>query len=129
MTAHLEEAAIVEAVLADEDRLHRCLHVVVDAASAGALEQSKSAVVCIEHHLLRLTRIGAHEQHPAMAEPDMGDLHDYGGPIQQNDFVAPVELIGFSRCEAQWDVGRSRRLPAILGPSPGVPTHGIVAAV
>ena len=31
VAAHLQEAAIVEAVLADEDRLHRRLHVVVDA--------------------------------------------------------------------------------------------------
>src|SRR5215469_16733122 len=38
MTAHLQEAAIVDAVLADEDRLYRRLHVVVDAASAGAFE-------------------------------------------------------------------------------------------
>src|ERR1700677_1538040 len=38
MTAHLQEAAIVEATLANEDRLHRRLHVVVDAASAGTLE-------------------------------------------------------------------------------------------
>ena len=37
--AHLEEAAIVLAVLADEDRLHRGLHVVVDAARAGAPEE------------------------------------------------------------------------------------------
>jgi hypothetical protein len=37
--AHLEEAAIVMAVLADEDRLHRRLHVVVDAAPAGAPEK------------------------------------------------------------------------------------------
>src|SRR5579883_1386872 len=34
MPAHLQEAAIVEPVLADEDRLHRRLHVVVDAARA-----------------------------------------------------------------------------------------------
>ena len=34
MRAHLEKAAIVLAVLADEDRLHRRLHVVVDAAGA-----------------------------------------------------------------------------------------------
>src|SRR5262252_3710279 len=40
VAAHLEEAAIVEAALANEDRLHRRLHVVVDAASTGPLEQS-----------------------------------------------------------------------------------------
>jgi hypothetical protein len=41
MTAHLQEAAIVEATLADEDRFHCRLHVVVDAAPAGPLDQSK----------------------------------------------------------------------------------------
>ena len=74
--AHLQEAAIVEAVLADEDRVHRRLHIVVDATSAGPLEQREGPVMGIEHHLLRLARIGAHEQHPAVAKPDVGDLHD-----------------------------------------------------
>src|SRR3954470_776204 len=41
MTAHLQEAAIVNAGLADKHRLHRRLHVVVDAAPAGTLEQRK----------------------------------------------------------------------------------------
>src|SRR6478735_2573747 len=41
VAAHLQEAAIVETALADEDRLHSRLHVVVDAAPAGALEQRK----------------------------------------------------------------------------------------
>src|SRR6516164_10105212 len=36
MRAHLEEAAIVLPILADEDRLHRRLHVVVDTTSACA---------------------------------------------------------------------------------------------
>jgi hypothetical protein len=46
MAAHLHEAAIVETPFADEDGLHRGLHVVVDATSAGALEQSERPVVC-----------------------------------------------------------------------------------
>ena len=75
MRAHLEEAAIVLAVLADEDRLHRRLHVVVDAACAGALEERERALVGVEHHLLRLARVGAHEHHPAVAEPNVRDLH------------------------------------------------------
>ena len=129
VAAHLQEAAIVEAVLADEDRLHRRLHVVVDAAAAGALEQSERPVVGVEHHLLRLARIGPHEQHPAVTEPDMGDLHGHRHAAQQDDLVAPVELVGFTRREAQRNVGRGRRGAVLLGPSPGVATNGIVAAV
>src|SRR5258708_18818259 len=77
VAAHLQEAAIVEALLADEDRLYRRLHVVVDAAPASALEQRKSPVVSLEHHLLRLALIHPPDQHAAVAEPDMGGLHDH----------------------------------------------------
>jgi len=107
MAAHLLESAIVQAILADEDRLNRGLHVVVDAASTGALEQSERPVLRVEHHLLRLARVGANKQHTAVAEPDMGGLHDYRNAIQQNDLVAPVELVGFSWRKAQRDVSRS----------------------
>ena len=96
VAAHLQEAAIVEAFLADEDRLHRRLHVVVDAAPAGALEEGEGPVVGVEHHLLRLARIGPHEQHAAVAEPDVRNLHDHRHPAQQDDLVAPVELVGFT---------------------------------
>ena len=56
MAAHLQEAAIVKTSFADEDRLHGRLHVVVDATSAGALEQGERPVMGVEHHLLRLAR-------------------------------------------------------------------------
>ena len=108
VAAHLLESTIVEAILAHEDRLHRGLHVVIDAASTGALKQSKRPVVGVEHHLLRLARISSHEQHAAVTEPDMGGLHNHRYAIQQNNLVAPVELVGFTWRKAQWDVGRGR---------------------
>jgi hypothetical protein len=43
--AHLQEAAVVGPILADEDRLDRRLHVVVEAAPAGALEEGKGAEI------------------------------------------------------------------------------------
>jgi hypothetical protein len=43
MAAHLREATIELAFLADEDRLHRRLHIVVDSARAGAPEEGKGA--------------------------------------------------------------------------------------
>src|SRR5207302_7155687 len=42
VAAHLQEAAIVGPLAADEDRLHRGLHVVVDAARAGALKKANA---------------------------------------------------------------------------------------
>jgi hypothetical protein len=44
----------------------------------------------------------------------MGGLHDHRYAIEQDDFMAPVELIGFSRRKAQRDVGRSRGLPSLM---------------
>src|SRR5712664_684127 len=75
----------------NSDRLHSRLHVVVDAAPAGALEQREGPVVGIEHHLLGLARIDPHEQHAAVTEPNMGGLHDHRHATQQDDLVAPVE--------------------------------------
>ena len=72
--AHPQEAAVELTVLADEHGVDRGLHVVVDAARAGALEEGEGTVVRVEHHLLGLARIGPHEQHPAVAQPDMRHL-------------------------------------------------------
>ena len=66
------------------------------------------------------------QQHPAVAEPDLGGLHDHRHAVQQDDFVAPVELVGFPRSKAQRDIGRSRRL-VLLCPSPGIAEHSVVA--
>jgi hypothetical protein len=60
-----------------------------------------------------VARIGAHEKHTAMAKPHMSYLHDCCHPPQQADFVAPVELVGFPRREAQRDVGRMGDVPPI----------------
>jgi hypothetical protein len=124
MTAHLQEAAIIDAILTDEDRLHCRLHVVVDAALACALEQSEGSIVSVEHHLLRLAWVDPHEQHAAVTKPDMGSLHSHRHAAEQDDFVTPVELVGFTRSKAQRDVGRRHRLAAPLGPPSGVAAHG-----
>jgi len=127
--AHLEEAAIVLAVLADEDRVHRRLHVVVDSASAGALEKREAALVRVEHHLLRLARIGAHEHHAAVAEPHVGDLHLRRHPVHDDDLVRPVELVGFARRKRQGDVGFRRRARVLLAPAPRIAANRVVAAL
>jgi hypothetical protein len=41
--------------------------------------------------MAHLAGIGPDEDHPAVAEPDMGDLHRRGHPVDQNDlFVGPI---------------------------------------
>jgi hypothetical protein len=71
MAPHLQKTAVEPAVLADEHRLDCRLHIVLDAAPAGALEEINNPGVGVEQHLLALARIGAHKRHPAVTGPNM----------------------------------------------------------
>ncbi len=101
MPAHPQKAAVELAVLADQHGLDRRLHVVVDAAGAGAPEKSEGAVVRVEHHLPALARIGSYEQHAAMAQPKMRHLDGDRRAVDQHHLVAPVELVSLARGKAQ----------------------------
>src|SRR3984885_8187763 len=103
--------------------------VVVDSALAGALEECERPVVRVEHHLLGLARIGAHEHHPAVAETDMRDFQSRRRAVHHHDLVAPVELVGFARRKRQRNVGARRLAGVFAAPSPGVASHGVVAAL
>ena len=70
----------------------------------------------VEHHLLALARIGPHEQHPAVAEPDLRHLHRHRDAGDQHHLVAPVELVGLARREAQRHEGRRRRRGSLALP-------------
>ena len=129
VAAHLQEATIVLPVLADEHRVHRRLHVVVDAARAGPAEEGKGPVVGVEHHLLRLARIGPHEHHADVAKPDVGNLHDHRHAGEQDDLVAPVELVSFARREEKRHVGLAHGRTARLVPALGVAPDRVVAAL
>jgi hypothetical protein len=67
VAAHLQEAPIVGALAAGEDRLDRRLHVVVDAALTGPLEERNRPIVGVEHHLLALARASLQSGHSSEA--------------------------------------------------------------
>ena len=117
MRAHRQKAAVEAALLADEHRVDRRRHVVVDAAPAHAAKQAEGVVVRVEHHLLGLARIGPHQEHPAVAEPDVGDLDRRRHPAEHHHLVRPVELIGLARREPQRDEHRAL-LRALPGANP-----------
>src|SRR5690606_9143227 len=58
MIGHDQEAAVEHTLLAGEHARHRRLHIIVDAASRHAAEESERPGMGIEQHLLALTRIG-----------------------------------------------------------------------
>lgn len=68
-------------------------------ARADATKEGEGPVVGVEHHLLGLARIGPDEHHAAVAEPNMGDLHGHCHAVDQDDLVAPIELVGLARRE------------------------------
>jgi hypothetical protein len=102
--------------------------VVVDPAFAGVAEEGERPVVGIEHHLLRLTRIGPHERHPAVAQPDLRELHRHRGAAKQHHFLRPVELQRFAGREAQRDESLAATLATIAGTGARIAPDRVIAA-
>ena len=127
--AHRLEAAVVVPLLADKDRGHRRLHVVVDAPTAGPAEEAEGALVGLKDHLLAFAREDLNQLHPAVAEPHVRRLHPGRRARQTRVLVAPVELVGLAGVEAQRHVGlRWRQQTPPPAPRLGVAPHRVVAA-
>lgn len=126
--AHLLESAVVGTLFADKDRVHRGLHIIVDAPRTGTAEEGEGLVVRIEYHLLRLAGIGPDEGHSAKAQPDMSDFDRRRHAVEDHDLMAPVELVCFAGIEAQRNIGVGRRFPRRLRPSGRIPPDSIIAA-
>ena len=128
MRAHLQKAAIITARLANEDRLDRRLHVVVDTAPADAAIKLECLVVSVEHQLLGLAKIDAHERHPAVRQLHVRGLDRQRQSLERDRLVAPVELVGLPRREAHRHEGARRDPGAFLAPAFGEPMHAVVRA-
>ena len=59
----------------------------------------------LEDHLLAFAREDLDQLHPAVAEPHVRRLHPRRRTRQARVLVAPVELVGLARIEAQRHVG------------------------
>lgn len=129
MATHLQEAAVILPLLADEDRLDRRLHIIIDAARAGSAEEGKRLVVGIEDHFLRLARISPHIHHPAMAEPDMDNLYRRRHAIEHDDLVAPVKLVNLARRIIERHIGFCRHQAELLRPHPRIAPNRVVTAI
>ncbi len=92
MVCQHQEAAVEQPFLADKDRLHHRLEIVVDHALRHAAEEGERAVVRIEHHLLGLPGIGHDEHLPAERQAEMRHLDGLHDPTELDMLVAPIEL-------------------------------------
>ena len=129
LRAHLQKAEIVSACLADEDRFHRRLHVVVDAAPADPAIEPERLVVGVEHQLLGLTKVDAHKRHAAVRQLHVRRFDRQRQPSKRDRLVAPVELVGFPRREAHRHIRMDRNPDALIAPSLHEPMHAVVGAV
>src|SRR5216684_2286307 len=127
--AHLQEPAIVLPCLADEDRLNRRLHIVVDAAPTGPAVESKRLVMGVEHQLLRLPEVGAHKRHPAVRQPHVRRLDHQRQSLQRDPLVAPVELVSFTGSKAHRHERLGRNACALLPPLLHEPMNAVMRAV
>ena len=129
MVAHqLQEAAVEGPFLADEHGVDRRLHIVVDAALAGALEEGERLLVGVEYHLLGLARISAQERHPAVTEPHVGDLGHRRHAVDDDAFVAPVELVSLARRKHERHEGLRLTLGVPALPGAAIAANRVVAA-
>jgi hypothetical protein len=126
--AHLQEAAVILARFANEDRLDRRLHVVVDAATADAAIEQERLVVGVEHQFLRLAEVRAHERHPAVRQLHVRRLDGQRQALERDRLVAPVELVRLAGREAQRHERSHRNPRPLVPPRFREPVHAVVSA-
>ena len=59
----------------------------------------------------------------------MGHLDRRRDPVDERNFVAPVELVRFTGIEAERHIGIRGSFPRRLGPARGIPADGIISTV
>ncbi|MNT36611.1 hypothetical protein D3C72_1727080 [compost metagenome] len=64
-----------------------------------------------------------------MAKPDMGDLDGRRHAVDQNDLVAPVELVSLTWRVIKRNIGFRRHCAAVLRPCAGVSPDSVIAAL
>ena len=127
--AHLQEALVILARLADKDRFHRGLHIVVDAAPADPAIKDERLVMGIEHQFLRLPKIDPHEWHPAVRQLHVRCLDHQRQPLERDRLVAPIVLVRFARRKAHRHIGLCRCPSPFAAPGFGIAVHAVVRAV
>jgi hypothetical protein len=81
-----------------------------------------------KHHLLGLARIGSHQEHPAVAQPEVGDLDRGRHPAEHHHLMRPVEPVGLARREPERDEDRAL-LRSGAAPSAHMTLHAVIGAL
>ena len=101
---------------------------VVDAAPGYAAKGSEGSGMGIKQHLMRLQRVGHHQEGATVGQLDMGRLQSTSNAADHGVLAAPVELEGLTRGKPQGDEGfAGRRGTAGFAPLPDKDGHPGVA--
>jgi hypothetical protein len=95
------EAGIDLPLLVAPDTVDRRAHVVVDSAPGNAAQNPEGVVVGVEQHLVRLQRIGSHDEGTAVAELEVRHLKLGAFAAENRPVLRPLELERLARLERQ----------------------------
>ncbi|MCL6654553.1 hypothetical protein A6R70_19925 [Agrobacterium rubi] len=71
--------------------------------------KTSKALSCVsKRHFLAFAHIGSGKHHTAVEKPDMCHLYGRRHPVDQNDLVAPIKLVGLAGRVVEWDIGFGR---------------------
>ena len=104
---HGQDAGIELAPLANTNSTDHGFRVVDNNLAGNPLVKGQSPHVGIEYHLQRFPRISDNKWLAAVAQLEVGHLDLMGHAADFNHLVAPVELVGFLRVEAERNEGFS----------------------
>ena len=122
-----QEPAVEASLLAREDHRDERFGVVVDHPPRHATEEGEGAVMGIEHHLLRLPRVGREEALTAGGAAKVRQLDALHHPAELDLLMAPVELCRVARWEHQRNEGlRAGAAPARVLPGFHSALHAVV---
>ena len=91
--------------------------------------EGERLVVGVEHQLLGLAEVGAHERHPAVRQLHVRRLDHQRQTLQRDRLVAPVELIRLARRKAHRHKRLRRNPRSFVPPRLDEPVHAVVRAV
>jgi hypothetical protein len=78
------------ALLATPEPVHRCFHIVVDAALRYATEGGKAPGMSVKQHLVGLQGTGHHQEGTAVGQLDMGHFQSASQSGNQRILAAPT---------------------------------------
>ena len=100
-----QEAAIKTSLFADEDGINHSLQIIVDHPFRHAAKERKGLIMRIQHHLMRLARVGSYKHWSAITQAEVRHFHRLFDTADIDNFLTPIKLTGFAGWKQQRNEG------------------------